>query len=72
MEHISPSVEEALQEQALAIWEAYRNGNKSTARAMLRLVDPKRIAYATLWVLWFAEREDNAAGAAKLIYSITQ
>lgn len=70
--HMPPSAEQALQELASAILDAYELGNKSTARAMFNNVLNKRKAYVTMWLMIHAQQRRQTGSVYALVCSVTQ
>jgi hypothetical protein len=69
---VNPSVGTALRDQASAIWKAYVEGNKSTARVMFSQVRHERKAYVTMWLMGVAANDEEFQKVVQFILSVTK
>lgn len=68
----NPTMTAALRDQAGAIYNAWINGNKAMARAMLAQVPPERTAYVTMTMTVLAVHEGKQFKFSKFIEGATE
>jgi len=68
----NPTMTAALRDQAGAIYNAWLNGNKATARAMLAQVPHERTAYVTMTMTVLAVHEGRQYEFTQFIEGATQ
>lgn len=68
----NPTMLTALRDQAGAIYQAWINGNKATARAMLAQVPHERTAYVTMTMTVLAVHEGQQYEFAQFIEGATR
>lgn len=66
---LNPTVKQELAKQANEIWGQYKNGNKSTARAMFNQVPEKRKAWMAVVISYWADDDD---AVRQFIESVTE
>jgi hypothetical protein len=65
-------IADALREQSSAIYKTWVNGNKATARAMLRAVPSGRTAHVTMTMAFLAVHEGKQRDFSQFIEGVTQ